>query len=160
MFKKFFAAGIGTIALVGLALIPAGSAQAVAPVTAVVVCTVGAPDVTTSVTVAPGQDIAWNVTGCDTAYWDTLTGPIPFRGNAPETITSPFSITSPTGTFVCDSDQMEFHVALGSYAYIDIICGAALPKTGANIGAVAATSAMLLVLGLAIVFVVRRRQKA
>jgi len=158
--KKFAAVTLGSIALAVLALIPAGSAQAVTPVTAVVACTVGAPDVTTAVTVAPGQDIAWSVTGCDTAYWDTLHGPIPFRGNTAETITSPLSVTSPTGTFVCDTDQMEFHVASGSYAYIDIICGTALPNTGANYGAVAGTSAMLLVLGLTIVLAVRRRRKA
>jgi LPXTG-motif cell wall-anchored protein len=57
---------------------------------------------------------------------------------------------------------MEFLLIGGGSALIDIVCGAAapLPNTGANVGAIAGTSAMLLGLGLAIVFVVRRRQKA
>jgi len=165
MIKKVLAAGIGAIALVGLALIPAGSAQAQTPVTAVAACgEEGTGDTFTSVTVAPGQGIAWSVTGCDNADWSTLTGPTPFNGGGTEEITSPYSITTPADAFVCGTDEMEFYLSGGTSAYIDIICGAAapapLPDTGANFGAVAGTSAMLLGLGLAIVLVVRRRQKA
>jgi LPXTG-motif cell wall-anchored protein len=158
--KKFAAVALGSIALAALALAPATGANALAPVTAVAECQL-AGDVTTTVTVAPGQDIAWNVTGCDEAYWDTLTGPTAFHGNTKESITNPYSVTSPAGTFVCDSDQMEFNDGgPKGYAYIDIICGTALPNTGANFGAVAGTSAMLLMLGLTLVLVVRRRRKA
>jgi hypothetical protein len=161
--KKFAALAMGSIALAALALAPATAANALDPVTAVAECQ--AQDVTTSVTVAPGQDIVWSVTGCDTAYWDTLSRPTAFHGNTSETITNPYSVTSPADTFVCDSDQMEFNDGNGSnmYAYIDIICGAAIPEplpdTGVNLGAVAGASALLLGLGVSIVLVVRRRQK-
>ena len=163
--KKFAAVAIGSITFLGLALIPAGGAQAVAPVTAVANCPASGPDITTSVTVAPGQDIVWSVTGCDMAYWDTLSGPNPTHGGSGVSITDPYSTTSPADEFVCDTDQMEFHSNVnGSYAYIDIICGAAipdpLPDTGVNLGAVAGASALLLGLGLSIVLVARRRQKA
>ena len=162
MIKKFLAVGIGTIALVGLALIPAGSAQAVAPVTAVIECPGDPSVVTTSVTVSPGQDIAWTVTGCDSADWSLLTGANPSHGGTSIGISDPYSTTSPADEFVCGTDTMEFYLVGGTSAYINIICGAAapLPNTGGNFGAIAATSAMLLVLGLAIVLVVRRRQKA
>jgi len=166
--KKFATVAIGSIALAALALAPATGANALAPVTAVAECQ--AQDVTTSVTVAPGQDIVWSVTGCDTAYWDTLTGPTAFHGNTSETITNPYSVTSPADTFVCDSDQMEFNDGAGSnmFAYIDIICGPAIPEssadplpdTGVNLGAVSAASTLLLGLGVSIVLVARRRQKA
>jgi LPXTG-motif cell wall-anchored protein len=163
MIKKVLGAGIGAIALVGLALIPAGSAQALTPVTAVAACGPdGSGDTFTSVTVAPGQGIAWSITDCDGADWGTLTGPTPFDG--PGVITSPYSETTPADSFVCGTDTMEFFLVGGTSAYIEIICGAAapepLPDTGANVGAVAGTSALLLGLGLAIVLVVRRRQKA
>ena len=163
MIKKFLAVGIGTIALVGLALIPAGSAQALTAVTAVAACgPSGSGDTVTSVTVAPGQDIAWSVTGCDGADWSLLTGANPHHGGTSIGIPDPYSTTSPADEFVCGTDTMEFYLVGGTSAYINIICGAAapLPNTGGNFGAIAATSAMLLVLGLAIVLVVRRRQKA
>ena len=173
MIKKLITMAIGSIALVSLALVPAGAAQAVNPASAVVEC-VASGDITTSVTVAPGQDIAWSVTGCDTAYWDTLSGPTAFHGNTSEAITNPYSVTSPADTFVCDSDQMEFHDGnnVNGYAYIDIICGPAvpdvpaapaadaLPNTGVDFGAVAGASAILLALGLGVVVSVRRRQNA
>ena len=170
MIKKLITMAIGSIALVSLALVPAGAAQAVNPASAVVEC-VASGDITTSVTVAPGQDIAWSVTGCDTAYWDTLSGPTAFHGNTSEAITNPYSVTSPADTFVCDSDQMEFHdgnAIANGYAYIDIICGPAvpdvpaapaadaLPNTGVDVGAVSALSASLVALG-GIVWILRRR---
>ena len=67
-----------------------------------------------------------------------LTGANPSHGGTSIGISEPHSTTSPADEFVCGTDQMEFLF----------------------IGAVAATSAMLLVLSLAIVLVVRRRQKA
>jgi len=169
MIKKLITMAIGSIALVSLALVPAGAAQAVNPASAVVEC-VASGDITTSVTVAPGQDIAWSVTGCDTAYWDTLSGPTAFHGNTAEAITNPYSVTSPADTFVCDSDQMEFHDGnnVNGYAYIDIICGPAipdvpaapaadaLPNTGVDFGAVSALGASLVALG-GIVWILRRR---
>jgi LPXTG-motif cell wall-anchored protein len=168
MIKKFITMAIGSIALVILALVPAGAAQAVNPASAVVEC-VSSGDITTSVTVAPGQDIAWSVTGCDTAYWDTLSGPTAFHGNTMESISNPYSVTSPADTFVCDSDQMEFDDSgPNRYAYVDIICGPAvpdapaapaadaLPNTGVNLGSVATLGASLVALG-GIVWILRRR---
>lgn len=170
MIKKFITMAIGSIALVSLALVPAGAAQAVNPASAVVAC-VSSGDVTTSVTVAPGQDIAWSVTGCDTAYWDTLTGPTAFHGNTSESISNPYSVTSPADTFVCDSDQMEFNDGSGpnGFAYIDIVCGPAtpdapaadaLPNTGVNLGAIAALGASLVALGGSVWILRRRNAKA
>jgi len=178
MFKKFLAVGVGAIAITSIALVPAGVANArpANSVTAVVACPATGPDVTTSVTVAPGQSILWNVTGCDKAYWDSLTGPTAFRGNVPETIGDPYSITTPANTFVCGADQMEFELTSaspGGFYYVDILCGTAAPATpsspaslahtGANSTAImsaGAVAAALLGAGALALLMVRRRRSA